>query len=143
MQGSRDGRNLCGLSQARPIQGGLRWTEEQRMRKDSPKKRTTSVPPRLRVVKGGREGVAAKADAGEPAAKSGPSDKASRGKRVQFDLETWHALNLLGRDRLMTFQEMADEAFADLLRKHGRPRDLKDALRRSVQAEKGPPKRPR
>jgi non-homologous end joining protein Ku len=32
----------------------------------------------------------------------------------------------------MNFQELADEAFADLLRKHDRPTDLKDALKRSV-----------
>jgi hypothetical protein len=30
------------------------------------------------------------------------------------------------------FQELADEAFSDLLRKHGRPTDLKTALRQSV-----------
>jgi hypothetical protein len=30
------------------------------------------------------------------------------------------------------FQELADEAFADLLKKHGRPIDLKPALRQSV-----------
>jgi hypothetical protein len=54
------------------------------------------------------------------------------GKRVQFDEETWHALDLLARDRMATFQELADEAFADLLRKHGRPTDLKSALRKSA-----------
>jgi hypothetical protein len=32
----------------------------------------------------------------------------------------------------MDFQELADEAFSDLLKKHGRPTDLKSALRRSV-----------
>jgi hypothetical protein len=34
------------------------------------------------------------------------------GKRVQFDDATWHALDLLARDRMMDFQELADEAFA-------------------------------
>jgi hypothetical protein len=57
------------------------------------------------------------------------------GKRVQFDDETWHALDLLARDRMMDFQELADEAFADLLKKHGRPTDLKTALRESVKKE--------
>ena len=33
---------------------------------------------------------------------------------------------------MATFQELADEAFADLLKKHGVPIDLKDALRKSV-----------
>jgi hypothetical protein len=62
------------------------------------------------------------------------------GKRVQFDDETWHALDLLARDRMMDFQELADEAFSDLLKKHGRPTDLKTALRESVKKEdsKGP-----
>jgi len=54
------------------------------------------------------------------------------GKRVQIDDETWVALDLLARDRMMTFQELADEAFADLLKKHGRPVDLRAALRQSA-----------
>jgi len=54
------------------------------------------------------------------------------GKRVQFDDATWHAINLLARDRMMEFQELADEAFRDLLRKHNRPTDLKSALRASA-----------
>jgi hypothetical protein len=54
------------------------------------------------------------------------------GKRVQFDEETWNALDLLARDRMQDFQELADEAFSDLLRKHGRPTDLKTALRQSA-----------
>jgi len=32
----------------------------------------------------------------------------------------------------MDFQELADEAFRDLLKKHGRPTDLKSALRQSA-----------
>jgi predicted transcriptional regulator len=54
------------------------------------------------------------------------------GKRVQLDDETWHALDLLAHDRMQSFQELADEAFRDLLRKHGRPTDLKAALRQSL-----------
>jgi hypothetical protein len=62
------------------------------------------------------------------------------GKRVQFDDATWHALDRLAKDRMQDFQELADEAFADLLAKHGRPTDLKTALRRSVQeTDKKPP----
>jgi hypothetical protein len=41
------------------------------------------------------------------------------GKRVQFDEETWNALDLLARDRMQDFQQLAEEAFSDLLRKHG------------------------
>jgi hypothetical protein len=54
------------------------------------------------------------------------------GKRIQFDETTWRALDLMGRDQMKDFQELADEAFRDLLRKHGRPVDLKEALRRSA-----------
>jgi hypothetical protein len=61
------------------------------------------------------------------------SEPGERGKRVKFDLETWHTLDLLARDGMKSFQELADEAFSDLLRKHGRPVDLKDALKKSLQ----------
>ena len=54
------------------------------------------------------------------------------GKRVQCDDETWHAVNLLARDSLKDFQELADEAFADLLKKYDRPVTLKAALRESA-----------
>ena len=54
------------------------------------------------------------------------------GKRVQFDDETWASLDMLARDRMMDFQELADEAFRDVLKKHGRPSSLREALRRSA-----------
>jgi hypothetical protein len=54
------------------------------------------------------------------------------GKRIQFDEETWGAVDLLARDRMMDFQELADEAFRDLLKKYNRPTDLGAALRRSA-----------
>lgn len=54
------------------------------------------------------------------------------GKRVQFDDETWLALDVLARDRMMSFQELADEAFRDLLEKHHRPTNLKSALKQSA-----------
>jgi hypothetical protein len=38
---------------------------------------------------------------------------------------------------MATFQELAEEAFADLLKKHGIPIDLKDALRKSVAQRRG------
>jgi non-homologous end joining protein Ku len=53
-------------------------------------------------------------------------------KLIAFDDDTFDKLKQLARDRMATFQELADEAFADLLRKHGIPIDLKDALRKSV-----------
>jgi hypothetical protein len=62
------------------------------------------------------------------------------GKRVQLDEESWVALDLLARDRMMTFQELADEAFADVLKKHGRPVDLRAALRKSARVADAPAK---
>ena len=59
-------------------------------------------------------------------------EKTMPGKRVTFDDETWASLDMLAKDRMMDFQELADEAFRDLLRKHGRPASLKEALRRSA-----------
>ncbi len=53
-------------------------------------------------------------------------------KLIGFDDDTLDKLKQLGRDRMATFQELADEAFADLLKKHGVPIDLQDALRKSV-----------
>jgi hypothetical protein len=40
-------------------------------------------------------------------------------KLVEFDAQTWHALNLLSRESMKSFQELADEAFRDFLHKHG------------------------
>ena len=54
------------------------------------------------------------------------------GKRVVFDDETWASLDLLAKEQMKSFAELADEAFRDLLHKHGRPVDLRDALRRSA-----------
>jgi hypothetical protein len=54
------------------------------------------------------------------------------GKRVEFDAETWAAINLMRQERRRSFQQLADEAFADLLAKHHRPVDLKSQLRESL-----------
>jgi hypothetical protein len=61
-----------------------------------------------------------------------PSRAEARRKLIAFDPETWHALQLLGKDSMKSLQELADEAFADLLRKHGRPSSLREALRASA-----------
>ena len=50
-------------------------------------------------------------------------------RRIEFDAETWHALNLLAKDRMASIQELADEAFRELLKKHRRPTTLKEMLR--------------
>lgn len=59
-------------------------------------------------------------------------------KLIEFDDDTFDKLKQLARDRMATLQELADEAFADLLKKHGVPRDLKDALRKSAARQAGP-----
>ena len=53
-------------------------------------------------------------------------------KLIEFDIPTLQALELLGRDSMKDLQELADEAFRDLLNKHGRPTSLKEALRSST-----------
>jgi non-homologous end joining protein Ku len=57
-------------------------------------------------------------------------------KLIAFDDDTFDKLKQLARDRMGTLQELADEAFADLLKKHGIPTDLKDALRKSASISK-------
>jgi hypothetical protein len=57
-----------------------------------------------------------------------------RRKLAEFDAPTWHALNLLSRESMWSFQELADEAFRDLLHKQGRPTDLKSGLRESAKS---------
>jgi hypothetical protein len=68
-------------------------------------------------------------------------------KLIAFDDDTFAKLKQLARDRMATVQELADEAFADLLRKHGIPVDLKDALRKSARLSKpgkpGPSRKPK
>ena len=60
-------------------------------------------------------------------------------KLIEFDEDTFAKLKQLGRDRMATIQELADEAFADVLKKHGIPIDLKDALRKSARDAKAAP----
>ena len=62
----------------------------------------------------------------------------ARRKLVEFDEETWQAVDLLGRDSMKTLQELADEAFRDLLRKYDRPSDLKAALKQSARSSVAP-----
>ena len=57
-----------------------------------------------------------------------------RRKLIEFDPETWQGIDLLARDSMTTWQELADEAFLDLLKKHGRPTDLRAALRQSMRS---------
>lgn len=59
-------------------------------------------------------------------------------KLIAFDDDTFDKLKQLGRDRMASLQELSDEAFADLLIKHGIPVDLRDALRKSASITKAP-----
>jgi hypothetical protein len=52
-------------------------------------------------------------------------------KIVEMDVETWRALHALAGDRMATFQELVDESFRDLLKKHHQPVTLREALRAS------------
>ena len=61
------------------------------------------------------------------------------GKRVQFDDETWEAIEAVMRDSGSSFQDLTDEAFADLLKKHKQPVGLKAALQESVGVAGKPP----
>ena len=67
------------------------------------------------------------------------AEKARR-KIIEFDAETWQALHLLARDSMKTPQELADEAFGDLLKKHHRAVTSKEALtgKRAIPTEATP-----
>jgi hypothetical protein len=54
------------------------------------------------------------------------------GKRVQFDQETMQAIEAVMHDAGRSFQQMADEAFADYLKKDKQPVGLLASLKESV-----------
>jgi hypothetical protein len=55
------------------------------------------------------------------------------GKIIRFDdLASLSTLEQLAKDKAGTFQELADEAFCDLLKKYNRPTTLLGALKESV-----------
>jgi hypothetical protein len=58
------------------------------------------------------------------------------GKRLQFDRETWNAIDLLARDQMKSIEEITEEAFRDLLKKHGRSADFREQLKLSARAAK-------
>lgn len=61
-----------------------------------------------------------------------PAETATQRKLVAIDAAMLRALTLLARDRMQDFQELADEAFRDLLKKHNRPVTLKEQMKQSV-----------
>jgi hypothetical protein len=64
-------------------------------------------------------------------------------KLIAFDEDTFDKLKQLGRDQMLNLQDLADEAFSDLLEKHGIPADLKDALRKSAARDADQSQKPR
>jgi hypothetical protein len=56
------------------------------------------------------------------------------GKRLRFDRETWNAVDLLARDQMKSVEEITEEAFRDLLKKHGRSADFREQLKLSARA---------
>jgi hypothetical protein len=56
-------------------------------------------------------------------------------RRIEFDAETWHVLHKLSLDSMKSLQDLADEAFRDLLKKHRRPTTLKEMLRESARTQ--------
>ena len=68
-----------------------------------------------------------------PEHRSAPDRRAGQVRKlIAFDAEIWHALRLLSGDSMKSLQELAEEAFADLLKKHGRPVSLQAALKASL-----------
>jgi hypothetical protein len=55
-------------------------------------------------------------------------------KRIAFDAQTWHALHQLSLDSMKSLQELAEEAFRDLLKKYQRPTTVPEMLRASLRA---------
>jgi len=58
------------------------------------------------------------------------------GKRIRFDRDTWRAVEELARDQMKDTEEITEEAFRDLLKKHGRSADFRQALKMSAKASK-------
>jgi len=53
-------------------------------------------------------------------------------RRIGFDALTWQALNHLSFDTSKSVQELAEEAFRDLLKKYRRPVTLMAMLQESI-----------
>ena len=61
-----------------------------------------------------------------------PTTSYVKRKLIEFAPEIWLALDLLAKDTGRSVQDLAEEAFADLLGKYHRPASLKEALRESA-----------
>jgi hypothetical protein len=63
-------------------------------------------------------------------------------RRIEFDDATFAALDRLAKDRMQTLQELTEEAFRDLLKKHRRPTTLKEMLQESVRSHPANDRKP-
>ena len=72
-----------------------------------------------------------------------PPPAGSVRRRIEFDAETWHVLHKLSLDSMKSLQDLADEAFRDLLKKHRRPTTLKEMLRESARSQAANDRHPR
>jgi len=50
-------------------------------------------------------------------------------RRIKLAAKTWRALETLSWETDRPLNDLAEEAFADLFKKHRRPRSLREALR--------------
>lgn len=64
--------------------------------------------------------------------KNAQAERAIINKRITLPAEVWLAVEALARESRQSLQQLADEAFADLLKKHHRPVGLKAALKASI-----------
>ena len=64
-------------------------------------------------------------------------------KMIHVSMATNEALQALAAESRQSFQDLIDEAVADLLKKHKRPVTLKDMLRESVAAGEKEASRPK
>jgi hypothetical protein len=53
-------------------------------------------------------------------------------RRIAFRNAMWHAIACIALESGRAVEQLAEEAFRDLLKKHRRPATLRDALRESV-----------
>jgi predicted transcriptional regulator len=64
-------------------------------------------------------------------------------KMIHVSMASNEALQALAAETRQSFQDLIDEAIADLLKKHKRPVTLKDMLRESVASQDKPASRPK
>jgi hypothetical protein len=64
-------------------------------------------------------------------------------KMIHVSMASNEALQALAAETRQSFQDLIDEAIADLLKKHKRPVTLKDMLRESVAASEKEASRPK